>query len=90
MMVGDSTPVIPETSKVGLGTLLFFNGNSHNFDLIIGKADLDFELVWHNKFISFDRIIVGLLLLCNLVPFLIHHLLLKLLSTKQETRFEPK
>ena len=46
--------------------------------LIIGKANLNFELVWHHKFIRFNWIIVVLLLWLTIraVAFLLHHLLL--------------
>ena len=54
VMVGDSGPVVPETSKVGLRSLLLFNSDSHDLDLVVGKADLNFELVGHDEFVGFN------------------------------------
>ena len=53
-MVGDSGPVVPETSKVGLGSLLLFNSDSHDLDLVVSEADLNFELVGHDEFVGFN------------------------------------
>ena len=45
--------------------------------LIVCKSNFDFELVWHNKFIRFNWVIVVLLLtILDLVAILLHHLLL--------------
>ena len=54
VMIGDTISIISETSEVWLGPLLLFNGNSDNFYLVIGEADLDLKLVRHDEFISFD------------------------------------
>ena len=79
MVVCDARAVISEAAKVWFGPLLFLDGDRHDFDLVIGEADLNFELVWHNEFISLNRIIVVLLLLSHLVTLLHHLLLLQLL-----------
>ena len=78
MMVSDACSIISEAAKVRLWPLLLLDSNCHDFDLVVGKADLNFELVGHNKFISFNRIVVVLLLLSDLVT-LLHHLILHLL-----------
>jgi hypothetical protein len=88
VMVGDSIPVVPETSEVGLGTLLLLYLDSHDLHLVVGETDFHLELVGHNELVSFDGIVVVLLLLSHLVAFLLHHLLLhllllELLSTNQ-------
>ena len=77
MMVSDSVSVISETTKVRLWSLLLLDGHAHDFNLIVSKSNLNFELVWHNKFIRFNRVIVVLLLtILDLVAILLHHLLL--------------
>ena len=88
MMVSDSIPVVPETSEVGLRTLLLLYLDSHDLHLVVGEADLHLELVGHDELVGLDRIVVVLLLLSYLVAFLLHHLLLhllllELLSTNQ-------
>ena len=55
--------VVPETANIRLCFTLFLNFNCHNFDLIVSKTNLDFKHSWHNKFISFNRIKIVLLLL---------------------------
>lgn len=75
-MISNPTPVVSETSKVGLRALLLLNSYSHDFDLIVGEADLDLELVGHDELVSFDGVVIVLLLLRHLVAFLLHHLLL--------------
>ena len=35
MMISDTISIVSETSEVWLGSLLFFNSDSHNFNLII-------------------------------------------------------
>lgn len=78
MMVCDAIAVVAEATEVRLGALLLLNGDSHDFDLVVGEADFDLKLGRHLEFVSFNRIIVILLLLGHLVTFL-HHLLLHLL-----------
>ena len=78
MVVRDARAVISEAAKVWLGPLLLLDSDCHDFDLVISEADLDFELVGHNEFISLNRIVVVLLLLSDLVT-LLHHLFLHLL-----------
>ena len=79
VMIRDARAIVTETTEVAFGSLLLFNGDSDNFDLVVSEADLNFELVWHDEFVSFDRIVVILLLFSHLVPLLAHHLLLHLL-----------
>ena len=79
MMVSDASTIISKAAKVWLGSLLLLDGDCHNFDLVIGEADLDFELIGHNEFISLNRIVVVLLLLSDLVTLLHHLFLLHLL-----------
>ena len=79
MMVSDTWSIVSETTKISLRSLLFFNSYCHNFDLIVCKSDFDIEFVGHDELISFDRVIVVLLLFGNLVTILSHHLLLHLL-----------
>ena len=79
MVVCDARAVISEAAKVWLGSLLLLDSDSHNLDLVIGETDLNFELVWHYKFVSLNRIIVVLLLLSDLVTLLHHLFLLHLL-----------
>jgi len=79
VMVSDSRAIVTETSKVALGSLLFLDSDSHDFNLIVSKADLKLKLVRHHKLISLNRIVVILLLFSDLVAFLPHHLLLHLL-----------
>ena len=78
VVVRDASAIISEAAEVLLGSLLFLDSNSNDFDLIIGETDLNFELVGHNEFISLNRIVVVLLLLSDLVT-LLHHLFLHLL-----------
>jgi len=54
VMVSYSTPVVPETSEVGLGALLLLYLDSHDLHLVVGEADLNLELVGHDELISFD------------------------------------
>jgi len=90
-MISNPTPVVSETSKVGLRPLLLLNSYSHDFDLIVGEADLDLELVGHDELVSFDGVVVVLLLLRHLVAFLLHHLLLHIplieFLSETKTRF---
>jgi len=79
MMISDSRAVVAEATEVGLRALLFLNGNRHDFDLVVGEANFDFELGRHLELIRFDRVVVILLLLGDLVPLLSHHLLFHLL-----------
>ena len=92
MVIGDARAVISEAAKVCLRPLLLLDGYCHNFDLIIGKADLDFKLVGHNEFISLNRIVVVLLLLSDLVTLLhhlsLHLLLLELLWQRKKVRLD--
>jgi hypothetical protein len=53
-MISLASLVVPETANVGLSFALLFYFNSHNFDLIISKADLNLEHGGHDKFIGFD------------------------------------
>ena len=79
VVVRDASAIISEAAEVLLGSLLFLDSNSHDFDLIIGETDLNFELVGHHKLVRFNRVIVILLLFSNLIAFFTHHLLLHLL-----------
>ena len=78
MVVSDAWSIVSETTEISLRSLLFLNSYCHDFDLIISEANFDIELIRHDKFVSFNRIIVVLLLLSHLVP-LLHHLFLHLL-----------
>jgi hypothetical protein len=82
VVVVHSAAVVTETAEVGLGPLLFVNGDSHDFYLVVSHADFDLELVGHDKLVSLNRVVViGLLLLLALVYVvrLLLHLLLHLL-----------
>ena len=91
VMVRDSSAIVAEATEVALRPLLFLYGDGHDFDLVIGEADLDFKLVRHHELVSFNRVIVILLLLSDLIAFLSHHLLLHLLLLellrKKETKY---
>ena len=54
MMVSDSISVISETTKVWFWSLLLLYSHAHDFNLIVCKSNLNFELVWHHKFIRFN------------------------------------
>ena len=54
VMVGDSITVVAEATEIGLGALLLLNRHSHDFNLVIGEADLNLELGRHLEFISFN------------------------------------
>ena len=54
MMVSDSISVISETTEVRFWPLLLLDCHAHDLDLIVSKSDLNFELVWHHKFIRFN------------------------------------
>ena len=79
VMVRDARSIVTEAAEVALGSLLFLDGDGHDFDLIIGESDLNFKLVWHHELIRFNRVIVILLLFSDLIAFFSHHLLLHLL-----------
>ena len=79
VMVSDSCTIVSEATKVAFGPLLLLDGDGDDFDLVVGEADLNFELVGHDEFVSFNRVVVVLLLLLHLIAFLAHHLLLHLL-----------
>ena len=79
VMVRDPSAIIAEAAEVALGPLLFLYGDGHDFDLVIGEADLDLKLVRHHELVRFNRVIVILLLFSDLIAFLSHHLLLHLL-----------
>jgi hypothetical protein len=78
-----STAVVTETAEIWLGPLLFIDGDSHDFDLIVGHADFDLELVRHDELVSLNGVVVvWLLLLLALISVvrLLHRLHLLLLS----------
>ena len=79
VMVRDASTIITEAAEVALGSLLFLDGDGHDFNLIIGESDLNFELVGHHELVRFNRVIVILLLFSDLIAFFSHHLLLHLL-----------
>ena len=79
VMVCDSSTIVSEASKIALGPLLLLDGDGHNFDLVVSEANLHFKLVRHDELVSFNRVVVILLLLLDLIAFLSHHLLLHLL-----------
>ena len=79
VVVRDARTIITEAAEVALGPLLFLDSDGHDFDLIIGESDLNFKLVGHHELVSFNRVIVILLLFGNLIAFFSHHLLLHLL-----------
>lgn len=79
VMVRDSSSIVTETTEIALGSLLLLDCNSDDFYLVICKADFDLKLVWHDKFICLNGIVVILLLFGNLIAILVHHLLLHLL-----------
>lgn len=54
VVVSNTRTIISEATKVRLGSLLLFYVHCNDFDLVVGKSDFYFELVWHNKFVSFD------------------------------------
>jgi len=79
MVVSDAGAVVTETAEVGFGPLLLIDCYSNDFNLVVGHADFDLELVGHHKLVSFDRVVViGLLLLVSLSIFSLHLLLLLL------------
>ena len=88
MMISNARTVISEAAKVWLGSLLFLNSDGHDFDLVVGEADLNFKLVGHNELVSLNRIVVVLLLLSDLVTLLhhlsLHRLLLELLWQRKK------
>ena len=91
VMISYPSTIITEAAEVALGPLLFLYGYSHDFDLVIGKADLNLKLVRHHELVSFNRVIVILLLFSDLIAFFSHHLLLHLLLLEllQKERKEP-
>lgn len=58
VMVGHTSSVISVTSEVRFWSLLLFDFDSHNFDLVVRQSDLNFELRRHHMLISFDRVVV--------------------------------
>ena len=78
VVVCDAVAIVAETTEVRLRALLLLHGHCHDFDLIVGEADLNFKLWRHLELISLNGVVVVLLLLSNLVTFL-HHLLFHLL-----------
>jgi hypothetical protein len=54
VVVSNTRTVVSEATKVRLGSLLLFDVHCNYFDLVVGKSNFYFELVWHNEFISFD------------------------------------
>ena len=92
MVIGDARAVISEAAKVWLGSLLLLDSDRHNFDLVVGEADLDFELVGHDELVSLNRVIIVLLLLSDLVTLLhhlsLHLLLLELLWQRKKVRLD--
>ena len=92
MVIGDARAVISEAAKVWLGALLLLDSDGHNFDLVVGEADLNFKLVGHNELVSLNRIVVVLLLLSDLVTLLhhlsLHLLLLELLWQRKKVRLD--
>ena len=92
MVIGDARAVISEAAKVWLGSLLFLDSDGHDFDLVVGEADLNFKLVGHNELVSLNRIVVVLLLLSDLVTLLhhlsLHLLLLELLWQRKKVRLD--
>lgn len=78
-MVSDSRAVVTETTKVGLSALLLFNFNSHDFDLVVRKANFDLEFVGHDELVSLDGVVVVLLLLLLLLLVIVLLVLLLLL-----------
>ena len=54
VMVRDSSAIVAEATEVALRPLLFLYGDGHDFDLVIGEADLDLKLVRHDELISLD------------------------------------
>jgi len=54
MMESNAISIVSETSKVGLGSLLLFDCNSHDFDLVVSQTDLYLKLVGHNKLVSLN------------------------------------
>ena len=63
VMVCDSWTIVSKAAKIRFWTLLLLNVDSHYLDLVVWKSNFDFKLVWHHKFICFDRVVVILLLL---------------------------
>ena len=78
VVVRDAVAIVAEASEVRLRALLLFHGHCHDFDLVVGEANLNFKLWRHLELISLNGVVVVLLLLSNLVTFL-HHLLFHLL-----------
>jgi len=74
-MENGSDAVVPETAKVWLGSLLFFNSNCNNFDLVVSEADFNFKPRRHYKLVSIDRVIIVRILLLNLLHVALHLLL---------------
>ena len=54
VVVSNTRTIVSEATKVRLGSLLLFDVHCNDFDLVVGKSDFYFELVWHNEFVSFD------------------------------------
>lgn len=63
VVVSNSRTIVPETPEVGLGSLLLLNVDRHYLYLVVRQPDFNFELSRHNEFVSFDGVVVVLLLL---------------------------
>ena len=63
VVVGDTRTVVPKATKVWLGSLLLFDENCHNLDLVVVESNFNFKLAWHHKLICLYRVVVVLLLL---------------------------
>lgn len=76
---GHTSPVVSVTAEVWFWALLFLDFHGDDLNLIIRKANFNFELVWHDELVSLNRVIIVLLLLLLLllvVVLLINRLLL--------------
>lgn len=67
--------VVPETAEVRLGSLLLFNGNCNNFDLVVSQTDFYFKPRRHHELVSIDGVVIVGVLLLNLLHVTLHLLL---------------
>lgn len=81
-MISHTCSIVSETTKVWFHLFLLLNLNGHTFNRIILHSYFNFELLWHDKFICFDRVKIMSLLVFSSHLILILLLLLhfKLLS----------
>ena len=88
VVVGNSRSIVSETAEVWFRPLLLLNVHRDYFYLVVRQSDFNLKLVWHNKFVCLDGVVVILLLLnlllllkvaflvdCSLdVVWVLHHL----------------